>query len=142
MFIRHGANGHGITRTCGQYKSRSGVRKSRTIALTCSQIANQMDEGLGLHVISRKRLVEAAAEHPQLIQPLDAWYRIAKRAEWRNLMDVRREFPSADAVWKFTIFNIKGNAYRLITEINYRTGRVFLRDVLTHAEYTRGGWKK
>jgi mRNA interferase HigB len=101
-----------------------------------------MAEGFGLHVISRRRLVEAAAKHPQLGQPLDAWYRIAKRAKWPNLMDVRRTFPSADAVWKFTIFNIKGNAYRLITEINCRTGRVFLRHVLTLMEYTRGGWKK
>ena len=34
-------------------------------------------------------------------------------------MDVRVVFPAADAVEKFTVFNIKGNAYRLITEINY-----------------------
>jgi mRNA interferase HigB len=95
-----------------------------------------------VHVISLKRLLEAAARDPQLGQPLDAWYRIAKRARWQNLMDVRRAFPSADAVWKFTVFNIKGNAYRLITEINSRTGRIFLRHVLTHAECTRGSWKK
>jgi mRNA interferase HigB len=94
-----------------------------------------------MHVISRKRLLEAARRHARLSAPLDAWYRIVKRAQWRSLMDVRREFPSADAVWKFTIFNIKGNDYRLITEINYRTGRIFLRHVLTHAEYTKGGWK-
>ena len=56
-------------------------------------------------------------------------------------MDVRRMFPSADAVGEFTVFNIKGNSYRLITEINYRTGRVFLRHVLTHAEYAKEGWK-
>jgi len=56
-------------------------------------------------------------------------------------MDVRRVYPSADAVGRFTVFNIKGNAYRLITEINYQTGRIFLRHVLTHAEYGRGGWK-
>jgi len=74
--------------------------------------------------------------------PLDIWYRIAKKATWRNLMEVRRELPTADAVGEFTVFNIKGNAYRLITEINYRTGRVFLRYVLTHAEYSKGGWKK
>jgi mRNA interferase HigB len=91
-----------------------------------------------LHVVSRKRLVEAAAKHPQLGQPLYAWYRIAKRAKWRNLMDVRREFPSAEAVWKFTVFNIKGNAYRLIKEVNYRTGRVFLRHVVTHASTREG----
>ena len=95
-----------------------------------------------MHVISRKRLLEAAEEHAEISAPLDAWYRIAKKANWKNLMEVRRELPTGDAVEKFTVFNIKGNAYRLITEINYRTGRIFVRHVLTHAEYSKGAWKK
>jgi len=95
-----------------------------------------------LHVISRRKLLEAAGRHADLAAPLDVWYRVARRAEWKNLMDVRRMFPAADAADGFTIFNIKGNAYRLITEINYRTGRVFLRHVLTHDEYNKGGWKE
>ena len=95
-----------------------------------------------LHVISRKKLLEAAEKHRDLGEPLDVWYRVAKKAEWKNLMDVRRAFPTADAVEKFTVFNIKDNAYRLITEINYRTGRIFLRHVLTHAEYSKREWKK
>lgn len=95
-----------------------------------------------MRVITRKKLLEAAEKHGELSEPLDVWFRIAKKAEWKNLMDVRRTLPSADAVEKFTVFNIKGNAYRLITEINYHTGRVFLRHVLTHAEYSRGGWKQ
>ncbi len=36
------------------------------------------------------------------------------------------------------MFNIKGNAYRLITEINYQAARIFIRHVLTHAEYDKG----
>jgi len=95
-----------------------------------------------LHIISRKRLREAAEEHGDLNDALDVWYRVAKKAVWKNLMDVRRNFPTADTVGKYTVFNIKGNAYRLVTEINYRTGRIFLRHVLTHAEYSKGGWKK
>jgi len=95
-----------------------------------------------LHVISRKKLVEAASKHSDLAEPLDSWYRLAKRAVWRSILDVRQTFPSADAVADFTVFNIKGNSYRLITEINYRTGRIFLRHVLTHAEYSKEGWKK
>lgn len=95
-----------------------------------------------MHVISRKRLLEAAAEHVDLGEPLDVWYRVAKRAEWKNLMDMKRLFPSAEAVERFTVFNIKGNAYRLITEINYQTGRIFLRCVLTHAEYSKGAWNR
>ena len=94
-----------------------------------------------MHVISRKKLLEAAARHPELAQPLDAWYRVAKIATWKSLVEVRRVFPSADSVGGFTVFNIKGNSYRLITEINYQTGRIFLRDVLTHADYSKAGWK-
>jgi len=93
-----------------------------------------------LHVISRKKLREAARQHSELGPALDVWYRIAKRAGWRNLVEVRQVLPSADAVGRFTVFNIKGGAFRLITEINYRTGRIFLRHVLTHAEYSKGKW--
>ena len=93
-----------------------------------------------MHVISRKKLLEAAERHRDLASPLDVWYRIAKAAVWRSLTDVRRVFPPADAAGRFTIFNIKGNAYRLIAEINYRTQQIFLRHVLTHAEYSKGNW--
>lgn len=94
-----------------------------------------------MHVISRKKLVEAARKHADLGEPFDVWYRIAKKPDWKSLVDVRSIFPAANAVGRFTVFNFKGNAYRLITEINYRTVRIFLRHVLTHAEYSRGGWK-
>jgi len=95
-----------------------------------------------LHVITRRKLLEAAEKHGDLGDPLDVWYRVAKKAKWTNLMEVRQVFPAAEAVGEFTVFNIRGNAYRLITEINYQTGRIFLRHVLTHAEYSRGGWKR
>jgi mRNA interferase HigB len=95
-----------------------------------------------LHVISRKRLLDAAQEHGDLCAPLDVWYRVAKKAVWQSLEDVRKIYPSADGVGKFTVFNSKGNAFRLIAEINYATGRLYLRHVLTYAEYDKGGWKR
>jgi mRNA interferase HigB len=100
-----------------------------------------METEVHLHVISRKKLLVAAKQHRDLYAPLDAWYRIAKKAEWRSLRDVRKVFPYADPVEKFTVFNIKGNAFRLIAEINYRTGRLYIRHVLTHAAYDKGRWK-
>jgi mRNA interferase HigB len=94
-----------------------------------------------MHVISRKKLREAVEQHADLESPLDAWFRIAKKAQWGSLAEVRMTFSSADAVGRWTVFNIKGNQYRLITEINYVFGRIYIRHVLTHAEYDRGGWK-
>ncbi len=69
------------------------------------------------------------------------WYRVAKRAQWNNLADVRMDFPHADLVGKYTVFNVAGNKYRLIALIKYRWQVVYLRYVLKHSEYEKGKWK-
>jgi len=99
-----------------------------------------------MHVISRKKLLEADREHGGIGKPLDAWYRVAKSATWTNLEDVRRVYPSADGVVVgervYTVFNISGNSYRLITEIYFEDQTLLIRHILTHAEYDKEDWKK
>jgi len=95
-----------------------------------------------MRVISRKRLKEAARTHGDLEGSLDAWYRITKSSEWKSLDAVRKTYPSADSVPPCTVFNIKGNQYRLIAKIEYRFGLVLIKHVLTHAEYDKGDWQK
>lgn len=85
--------------------------------------------------------MDASAKHADASVPLDAWYRIAKKAGWKNITDVRKTFSSADAAGTCTVFNIKGNRYRLITWINYETQKIFIKHVLTHAEYSKEDWK-
>jgi mRNA interferase HigB len=92
-------------------------------------------------IISRKRLVDAAAQHGDLVGPLDAWYRVAKQAVWRSLHDIRQTWAKTDQVGSCTVFNIKGNEYRLITWINFKSQKIFIRHVLTHAEYNKEAWK-
>jgi mRNA interferase HigB len=70
------------------------------------------------------------------------WYRITRRAKWRNLADVRVDFAHADVVGRRTVFNIHGNDYRLIARVNYRTRKVFILYILTHADYIKGVWKQ
>ena len=94
-----------------------------------------------MHIISRKRLVLFVKVHADSEISLDTWYRTAKAAEWPNLVELREAYPSADLVGIYTVFNIKGNHYRLIAEINYRSGTIFVRDILTHAEYDKEQWK-
>ncbi|WP_373541527.1 type II toxin-antitoxin system HigB family toxin [Chamaesiphon sp.] len=94
-----------------------------------------------MHIISRKRLVLFALTHADSEVALDTWDRTAKSAEWQNLVELREAYPSADLVDIYTVFNIKGNHYRLIAEINYRIGTIFVRNILTHAEYDKEQWK-
>lgn len=99
-----------------------------------------------MHIISRKRLLDADREYGGVGAQLDAWYRVAKAATWGNLEDVRRVYASVDGVpvgeRVYTVFNICGNGYRLITEIFYENQTLLIRHVLTHAEYDKGNWKK
>jgi mRNA interferase HigB len=94
-----------------------------------------------MHVISRKKLRLFWALNRDAVGPLSRWYRIAKATEWRTFSEAKASFSSADQVGKFVVFNIHGNDYRLIAEINYRTQKVFVRYVLTHEDYDRGHWK-
>ena len=94
-----------------------------------------------MHVISRKKLREFWELYPKARTPLDAWYQVAKRAKWENFAEVRRTFNSADVVGRFVVFNIGGNKFRLVTAIHYNRQRIYVLDVLTHAEYSKNAWK-
>jgi mRNA interferase HigB len=97
-------------------------------------------------VISVKRLREFWQQHPGAEIPLRTWYRVASKASWRRLQDVRSDYPHADAVTAasgrtVTVFNMGGNKYRLIVDILYAVEVVYVCTVLTHAEYSKGRWK-
>ncbi len=50
-------------------------------------------------------------------------------------------FPQAEAVGNFTVFNIKGNKYCLIVTIDYERQLIYIKYILTHAEYDKDRWK-
>lgn len=95
-----------------------------------------------MHVISKRKIREfISAGHADAKTPLEAWYKTARAATWSNVVEVRRTLRDADPVGKYTVFNVKGNAYRLISEIYYPSQVLLIRHILTHAEYTKGAWK-
>jgi mRNA interferase HigB len=95
-----------------------------------------------MHVITRKRLNDFAAEHPYAASALQQWYARMKAASFRTFAELRGDFPSADQVGKLTVFNIGGNTTRLIAAIHYNRQKVYIRAVLTHDEYDKGKWKE
>ncbi len=95
-----------------------------------------------MHIITRKRLLEFAENHPDCASALETWYRIVKHTNFSSFTELRQTFPSADQVGKLTVFNIGGNKARLIAAIHYNKRRVYIRHVLTHREYDRNKWKE
>src|SRR5688572_16726774 len=99
-----------------------------------------------MRVISKAPLRAFWEKYPDSKAWLMKWYKAALAADWTCLADVRAAYPHADAVTLYcgllvTVFNVKGNKYRLIVGIVYEIRTVYVRLVLTHAEYTQGNWK-
>jgi mRNA interferase HigB len=101
-----------------------------------------------MRIIKRLPLVKFWQKWPKAEKPLREWYRLTKRAQWRNFADVKGTFGQTDqAITQKTekqvaIFDIGGNKYRLIAAIHYNTQKVFVLRVLTHKEYDTKLWKR
>ena len=69
---------------------------------------------------------------------LERWYAVAERAEWKNLSEIKVDFPATDYVGnQHYVFNIKGNRYRLVVVIKFTINYMFIRFVGTHEEYDK-----
>ena len=95
-----------------------------------------------MNTISRRMIREFVVLHPNSESSLTAWYKIAEKAKWQNIVDVRQDYPHADSVGRFVVFNIAGNNVRLIAEIRYQSQSILIKHILTHAEYNKDRWKE
>ena len=93
-----------------------------------------------MHIITRSRLVAFWGQHANAKTSLLLWYKLASSANWQNLVELREVFPAADLVGNFMVFNVGGNKYRLIAFVDFTYQKVFIRHVLTHAEYDKEDW--
>ena len=94
-----------------------------------------------MNTISYRRIREFVAIYPDAESPLSAWYKVAKKANWKNIVELRAAYPHADLVGRFIVFNIAGNKYRLISEIHFESDLLLIRRILTHGEYDKDKWK-
>lgn len=93
-----------------------------------------------MRVITLRRLREFWTVHSAARTLLKSWYKIVIDTEISNFEELKALFPQVDYVDGLYVFNI-GNSYRLIAAIHFNRHFVYVRHVLTHAEYDRGKWK-
>lgn len=91
-----------------------------------------------MHVISRKALRDFWEIHADAETPLTRWFKIVNSTDYETFVELRETFPSADMVDDLVVFNIGGDNYRLIASIHFNRKRLYIRHILTHAEYDKG----
>jgi len=89
-----------------------------------------------MRVIAVKTLKEYTAEFPEAEQALFSWFEEAVLAEWNNPNELKDQYRNASVLSnKRVVFNIRGNSYRLIVDIEYRLKIIFVVWFGTHKQY-------
>lgn len=91
-----------------------------------------------MRIIAKRTLRDFWVKHADCEQQLKAWFREAEKSGWKNIQDLKADYPSASILPDNRIvFNIKGNRYRLIVKFNFDSQLGWIRFIGTHAEYDK-----
>ena len=93
-----------------------------------------------MHVISKRPFNAAARAHPNHRQALEDLYRVLRKSRFGSPDEMRRVFPSLDNFRyrdKWWVIDLAGNHLRVIAFIQFRQNRMYVKHILTHAEYDK-----
>jgi len=93
-----------------------------------------------LHVVSRKPFKDAALLYPNQAEALDRAYKVLRNGHFNQPEDLKNIFPSLDNFKykdKWWVIDIGGNHLRLIAFIEFKDNRLFVKHIVTHAEYDK-----
>ena len=69
---------------------------------------------------------------------LESWHEEALKATWTSPQAVKDQYANASICGNSrVVFNVGGNKYRLVVEMQYRAGIAWVKFIGTHAQYDR-----
>lgn len=91
-----------------------------------------------MNIYNLSSLIDFYTKHSDCKQTLRKWYHDVSSQEWKTPNDVVKYYNTARTIKKNrVIFKINENDYRLIVEVNYEKGWVFIKFIGTHASYDK-----
>ena len=85
-----------------------------------------------------KAFVNRSPAYADAREPLMAWYRQVRVADWASPADVKNDVRSASILKDGrAVFNVAGNKYRIVVWINYPYRVAYIRFIGTHRQYDR-----
>ena len=91
-----------------------------------------------MRIVGREKLDEFTGAHADARPWIENWLADAEKAVWSTSYDIKARYPSASFLAKnLVIFNVKGNNYRLETQVSYKILIVTVLWVGTHEEYNK-----
>ncbi|TVQ69456.1 MAG: cytoplasmic protein [Oceanospirillales bacterium] len=93
-----------------------------------------------MHIISKRPFNDAAKAHPNQKQALEDLYRVLRKSEFGSPEAMRQVFQSLDNFKykdKWWVLDVGGNHLRVIAFIQFFNNRMYVKHIVTHAEYDK-----
>jgi len=93
-----------------------------------------------MRIIKENTLSEYSklVRYKQAKEPLKAWIYEVRYSSWENANELKSKYRNASIISsKRVVFNIKGNDFRLIVDIEYKLKIVFIVWFGSHSEYNK-----
>ena len=91
-----------------------------------------------MRLIAKSTLVKfwSQPEHADSRGSLQSWLDEVSKSSWQTPQDIKEQYSSASICGNNrVVFNIAGNKYRLVVEMQYRAAIVWVKFLGTHARY-------
>jgi mRNA interferase HigB len=89
-----------------------------------------------MRLIGTNKLDSISKKHPDCKSWINNWISDVKAAKWKSLNELKDRYPSASILpGNIVIFNVKGNAYRLVVQLAFNSQVVAVKWIGTHSEY-------
>lgn len=101
-----------------------------------------------MRILNEPEIRRFMREHPDSRDWLENWLEAARVANWRTIQDVRKTYSTADGGVRVAsdarvmVFDVGGNKYRMVADVNYAIRTVAVLELMTHAEYSKDRWKQ
>ena len=91
-----------------------------------------------MKLVGRKVLEVFLLKHADARGWIASWVAEVEMATWKTSHELKARYASASILADNTVvFNVKGNSYRLIVRVAYKTSIVMILWAGTHAEYSK-----
>jgi mRNA interferase HigB len=91
-----------------------------------------------MDIVGKDKLDEFKKSHPDACSQVDSWVAEVEEADWGTPQDIKKRFAKASILPnKHIVFNIRGNRYRLLVQIGYKSKVVLVKKAGTHEEYMK-----
>lgn len=90
-----------------------------------------------MNIYNRGTVIAFIKQHADCKSQLVLWYNDVAEHNWKSAQDVKKSFARASIINRSRVVFDVGRNYRLIAEVNFQKGWLFIKFIGTHQEYNK-----